>query len=149
MLLLKRERILNVHVSSLIDEDDSLLELSLEDFHCPFDVRSGIVEMILAENHPAGLRIPRVLLVVPGTIVLHGKREAHEFALVLVLFLVSEIAHRVHQRRGSQRVQLERKSVALTAARATRRIDGAPDHATDLASHKVGGNSRAVDFFHC
>ena len=137
-------------ISSLIDEDNSLLELSLEDLHGALDVRSGIVEMILAENHPAGLGIPRILVVKPLAIIFHGKRKAHNIVsvVVFVFLLVSKIAHRIHQLRLGQRIQMERKPIGLGALWATCRIRGAPHLVALHTSHKVGSDSRAGDF-HC
>jgi hypothetical protein len=136
------------NISSLVHENNSQLELSLEDLHGTLDVGRGIVEMILAENHPAGLGIPWILLTIPRAIVLHRKRKAHEFVLILVFFLVPKITHGIHQLGLGQRVQLEGKSIGLGAVRATCRIRRAPDFVALHTSHKVRSDSRAGDFLH-
>ena len=129
------------------------MELSLQDLHGALNVRRGVVQMILAENHPAGLGIPRILVVKPLAVIFHDKRQAHDIiALVLVFLLVSEIGHGVHQMRRTQIIQTEGATIRLRAARATGGVRGAPDHAAGLAGDEVGGDAGAGDcdwVFHC
>jgi len=127
--------------------DDHVAKLIVEDFHRALNVDTGMVAKMIAEIHPAGLRKPWILVIVPGAMALHRKCQTQNIVLVL-LFLTFKLHHGVHQLRMSLRSQSKGSTMDLRAERANHRMGGAPDHVAFRAGHKVGGNVRAGNL-HC